>query len=330
MLEDRHGPTPSRALPRSALSCHQPGESAAENLPGRWDYQRFETLLGEVVKRQSLTLYACVLMPNHFHLLLAVGRVPLSKAMQVLLYRYTRRYNQRYRKSGHLFQGRYTAILCDRDNYLMELIRYLHLNPVRAGMVSEPGGYRWSSHEAYVRGKSTSGIAVEEGLKLWGGQRSQAIKAYQQFVRDGLEAGHQAEYYEVKDQRYLGDDNFVEAVFRTIDEQEPAVAVKIGMEEILAEVARETGITVRELRGKGRGRAESRLRAEAAYVGHEVGGISLTEAAKYLGRDLSTMSLALKRLGEELARDSRRRMQMERLCTRLRQGRRRNYQISKA
>ena len=118
VLEDRHGPTPSRALPRSALSCHQPGESAAENLPGRWDYQRFETLLGEVVKRQSLTLYACVLMPNHFHLLLAVGRVPLSKAMQVLLYRYTRRYNQRYRKSGHLFQGRYTAILCDRDNYL--------------------------------------------------------------------------------------------------------------------------------------------------------------------------------------------------------------------
>ena len=88
--------------------------------------------------------------------------MPLSKAMQVLLYRYTRRYNQRYRKSGHLFQGRYTAILCDRDNYLMESIRYLHLNPVRAGMASEPSRYRWSSHEADIRGKSTSGIAVEE------------------------------------------------------------------------------------------------------------------------------------------------------------------------
>ena len=85
--------------------------------------------------------------------------------------------------------------------------------------------------------------------------------------------------------------------FAPSDEQEPAVAVKIGMEEILAELARETGITVRELRGKGRGRAESRRRAEAAYVGREVGGISLTEAAEYLGRDLSTMSLALKRLG---------------------------------
>jgi putative transposase len=77
------------------------------------DYQRFETLLGEVIKRHALILYAYVLMPNH--LLLEVGRVPLSKAMQVLLYRYTRSYNQRYRKSGHLFQGRYKAILCDRN-----------------------------------------------------------------------------------------------------------------------------------------------------------------------------------------------------------------------
>lgn len=90
-----------------------------------------------MIQRHSLALYAYVLMPNHFHLLLEVGRAPLSKAMQALLYRYTRRYNQRYRKIGHLFQGRYKAILCDRDSYLMELIRYLHLNPVRAGMVSD-------------------------------------------------------------------------------------------------------------------------------------------------------------------------------------------------
>ena len=294
------------------------------------DYQRFETLLGEVIKRHVLTLYAYVLMPNHFHLLVEVGRVPLSKAMQVLLYRYTRRYNQRYRKSGHLFQGRYKAILCDRDNYLMELIRYLHLNPVRAGMARDPGRYRWSSHEAYIGGKSTSGIAVEDGLKLWGAHRVQAIKAYQQFIRDGLGAGHQEEYYEVKDQRYLGDDNFVEAVCRNIDEQEPASPVKITMEEILRELARGTGMTLRGLLGKGRGRVESRLRAEAAYTGREVGAISLTEAAKYLGRDSSTISLAVKRLEEEIATDSGRQIEMERLCTRLRQGRRRNYQISKA
>ena len=69
-----------------------------------------------------------------------------SKAMPALLYRHTRRYNQRYRKIGHLLQGRYKAILCDRDSYLMELIRYLHSNPVLAGVVSDPSRYSWSSH----------------------------------------------------------------------------------------------------------------------------------------------------------------------------------------
>ena len=125
-------------------------------------------------------------------------------------------------------------------------------------------------------------------------------------------------------------DNFVEALCRSIDEQEPASPVKITMEEILRELARGTGMTIRGPLGKGRGRVESRLRTEAAYVGREVGVISLTEAAKYLGRDSSTMSLAVKRLEEEIATDSARQIEMERLCTRLQQGRRRNYQISKA
>ncbi|HKY06992.1 MAG TPA: transposase, partial [Candidatus Binatia bacterium] len=116
------------------------------------DHRRFQSLLGEAVKRHSITLYAYVLMPNHFHLLLEVSRTPLSKVMQSLLYRYTRHYNQRYARSAIYFRGVTGAILCDRDNYLMELIRYLHLNPVRARMVREPSRYRWSSHQDYLRG----------------------------------------------------------------------------------------------------------------------------------------------------------------------------------
>ena len=109
--------------------------------------------------------------------------------------------------------------------------------------------------------------------------------------------------------------------------------VKITMEEVLTDLAKETGLTIRVLLGKGRGRVESRLRAEAAYVGREAGGISLTEAAKYLRRDLSTSTLssASKRLEEELSRDSGGRCRWSgRLCTRLRQGRRPNYQINEA
>jgi len=294
------------------------------------DHRRFETLLGQAVKRHGLKLYAYVLMPNHFHLLLEVGRTPLAKAMQSLLYRYTRHYNRRYRKSGHLFQGRYRAIVCDRDSYLMELIRYLHLNPVRGGMVSEPSRYLWSSHGDYLRGQSNGGIAVGDGLKLWGREHRQAIKAYRQFIRDGLGVGHQEAYYEVKEQRYLGEDNFVEAVYRSLDEQEEVYPVKITLAEILKDIAGEAGVTVAALLGKRRGRTESRLRAEVAYVGRAVGGISVTAAAKYLRRDQSTMSLALKRLEWKLSTDNSRRKHMEQLCARLRQGRRRKYQISNA
>ena len=294
------------------------------------DQRRFETLLSETVKGHALTLYAYVLMPNHFHLLLEVSRAPLSKAMQSLLYRYTSYYNRRYRKIGHLFQGRYKAILCDRDSYLMELIRYIHLNPVRAGMVKKPKLYRWSSHGEYLRGRSARGIAVDQGLKLWGAQRGQAIKAYQRFVREGLEGGHQEEYYEVKEQQYLGGDEFVEVVHRAIDDQEETRPVKITMAEVLQEIVRGTGLSVAVILNKGRGRIGSRLRGEAAYVAREVGGIGITEAAKYMGRDQSTMSLAVKRLEEGLEKDIKRRKQLEDVCTRLRQGKRRKYQISNA
>jgi putative transposase len=294
------------------------------------DYRRFETLLSETIKGHSLTLYAYVLMPNHIHMLIEVSRSPLAKAMQSLLYRYTGYYNRRYRKIGHLFQGRYKAILCDRDSYLMELIRYLHLNPVRAGMVKDPKLYRWSSHGEYLRGRSERGIAVDRGLELWASARGQAIKAYQRFVRDGVEAGHQEEYYEVKEQRYLGDDEFVEGVHRALDQEEETWPVKITMAEVIEEIVRGTGLSIAGVVNKGRGRTGSRLRAEAAYVGREVGGIGITEAAKYMGRDQSTMSLAVKRLEEGLERDPKRRKQLVNLCARLRRGKKRRYQISNA
>jgi len=294
------------------------------------DHRRFQTLLSEAVKRHSLTLYAYVLMPNHFHLLFEVGRAPLSKAMQSLLYRYTRYYNTRYGKIGHLFQGRYRAILCDRDSYLMELIRYLHLNPVRAGLTRDPSGYRWSSHREYLRGQSATGLAVERGLALWGSRRGQAVRAYGGFIRDGRTGGHREEFYEVKEQRYLGDDRFVEGVRQAVDERAGSRPVKISMADILREIARQAAVSDSVVLSKRRGRMGSRMRAEAAYLAREVGGISLTEAARYLGRDPSTMSLALKRLEESLPTDRPTRHRLERICIRLREGRQRKYQITKA
>jgi DNA-binding MarR family transcriptional regulator len=212
----------------------------------------------------------------------------------------------------------------------MELIRYLHLNPVRAGLISDPSRYRWSSHRNYLGGKSDSGLAVDRGLALWGTRHGPAMQAYRQFIRDGLTDGHREEYYEVKEQQYLGDDGFVEVVHQAVDKQKESRPVKIRMADILYAIVREAEVSDSVVRNKGRGRMGSRLRAEAAYIAREVGGIGLTEAAKYLGRDPSTMSLALKRLEEELAGNRQKRNRLARLCAGLRQGRRHKYQTSKA
>jgi putative transposase len=120
------------------------------------DLQTYLTYLSENKLKFSLHLYAYALMKNHLHLLLEVNEVALSQAMQILQFRYTRYFNKRYKKVGHLFQGRYKAILCDKDRYLLELVRYIHLNPVRAGVVESPENYPWTGHLEYLgRGRGT-------------------------------------------------------------------------------------------------------------------------------------------------------------------------------
>ena len=101
-------------------------------------------------ERYGFKVYGYVLMSNHVHLLIETGQVPLSRIMQGLQLRYTGYFNRKYNKVGHLFQGRYKAILCDRGAYLLELVRYLHLNPQRMRSAIEAGTYRWSSHGAYL------------------------------------------------------------------------------------------------------------------------------------------------------------------------------------
>ncbi len=113
------------------------------------DRSLFSLLLQEVTARFGYRIHGFCLMTNHIHLTIQVDEVPLSRIMQNLGFRYTQFINRRHNRKGHLFQGRYKALLIDVDSYLIELVRYLHLNPVRAGMVEYPETYPWSSHQAY-------------------------------------------------------------------------------------------------------------------------------------------------------------------------------------
>ena len=113
------------------------------------DFQRFSQNITRFHKHLDFKLYAYCLLPNHFHLLIESPLTPISKIMQTILTSYTMYFNKRYDSVGHLFQGRFKSIIVDKDEYLLQVSRYIHLNPVKAGLTSDPMEYPWSSYRLY-------------------------------------------------------------------------------------------------------------------------------------------------------------------------------------
>jgi putative transposase len=130
-------------------------------------------------------------MKNNTHLLLEIGEISLSGIMQSILFQYKRYFNRRYEKIGHLFQGRHKAILCDKDAYLLELVRYIHLNPVRAKVVTGPDEYPWKGHLDYL-GKTKDGLVDEDFvLGQFGRHKSPARRKYREFVMEKVDGEHE-------------------------------------------------------------------------------------------------------------------------------------------
>jgi REP element-mobilizing transposase RayT len=269
----------------------------------RW---RYLELLNDYCGRYQFQLYAYVLMANHVHLLMQVGKYPLAKIMQGLQQSYTLYFNRKYKLVGHLFQGRYKDILCDRDSYLLELVRYIHLNPVRSKIVADPGDYRWSSHGEYLgsgRKRETATVQTEWVLEQFGPGLARARRKYKEFVFDGIGAGHRDDFYEVKEQRFLGDDQFVEKVNRHLD-LDASPKVRADLSAIERAVSRRYHYPVETLHSRTKEHRGSFIRAVVAYVGQELGTVKLNEVAARYGRDQVSLSLGLKRLRERLAQEA--------------------------
>jgi len=150
------------------------------------DYLKFLDLLRTEKAKRPFFLYAYCLMPNHIHLLTEMIEDRLSLNMQVLLGSYSRYHNRKYKRVGHLFQQRYKSILCQSDRYLSELVRYIHLNPVRAKIVTRPEDFQYSGHRAYL-GLDNSGLVdTEPLLRHFGANRKRAVAVYKQFVNAGI------------------------------------------------------------------------------------------------------------------------------------------------
>lgn len=282
----------------------------------RVDYESYLRRLEAGLHRTGVRCFAFILMSNHVHLLLQPNQVPLPRLMQSLQQGYTQEFNRRYRLAGHVFQGRYTAILCDRDSYLLELVRYLHLNPVRAGLVPDPAAYRWSSHRAYLGREQIAWLSREPVLGMFHKDPGAARRAYGRFVANGVTQGHRADLYEVWDQRYLGDENFVDTVEHQAREI-PPVARDVRLSDILRVVTDEFGCSVKQLDAPGQQRVVARARHWVTLLASEVAGERISAVAKILGRSPASLSVGLARLRRSIREDPAEAERMSRIAEKL-------------
>ena len=266
------------------------------------DYELYRRFLREYKKRYGVVFYAYALMPNHVHLLVEVRDTPLSRLMQALQFRYTHSFNIRYRKSGHLFQGRYKAILCERDAYLLELSAYIHLNPVRAGLVNDPRDYRYTSYGVYVKGEEDELVDTGFVLAQFSDTRNSAVRRYRSFVSDRIDQGHRKEFYEVRDQRFLGEDDFVEQVRRGQGEEDPFI-YDITIVEIVSTVSSVLEISSDLIYSGSRNRQGALGRAVVGYVGRRLAGHRVKAVAVHFHRDPVAITQGMQKLEVRLRED---------------------------
>jgi REP element-mobilizing transposase RayT len=258
------------------------------------DRCRFFLLLQEGIERYGHRVLAFSLLTNHAHLAIQVGTIPLSRIIQNLSFRYTRWVNRRQERSGHLFQGRYQAVLVDADTYLLELAAYIHLNPVRAGMVDRPELYPWSSHRAYLGLETIPWLSPDCVLTRFSTNLDQARRLFDEFVAERVGEGHREEFYGKGslDGRLIGEDRFVE---RVLWEANSLPVRRPSMEAVLEIVTRIYNLREEDLSASGQERLPSEARGLAAWAVRELTDATLNDLAEKFGRDASTLSAAISR-----------------------------------
>ncbi len=188
------------------------------------DRIKFLDILWATVKRYNWLCHVFCLMDNHYHLLIETPDGNLSRGMRQLNGVYTQRYNQGHKKTGHIFQGRYRAILVDKENYLLALSRYIVLNPIRASMVNKPEGWKWSSYFLTIGiKKAPDYLTVNWILKQFGRDKKKAKNQYKTFVRAGIKTD--TSWKNLKAQILLGSEGFIEKVKKLLIEKKGIVEI---------------------------------------------------------------------------------------------------------
>ena len=255
------------------------------------------------------------LMTNHVHLAIRTADAPLSRIMAGLQSSYAQRFNRRHDRVGHLFQGRYAAFLVQEDRYLEALVRYIHRNPVEAGIVRRAADYTWSSDRFLRAARAPDWLDVDDVLRALGPTRRAGVRRYIELV-DVRTAGIDGrELAPPIAQAVEGDEIF--ALERFAQAGEPAPPLRgLTEERVLEAVAETMGISLRELTGPRRGGDVALARHLAAHIARRLGGISVRRIARRVYRDDSSFVRPLAALESRLEADNRLRRQVDRIVAR--------------
>ena len=290
------------------------------------DREAFVTRLGKVAQATDTTIYAWALLPNHAHLLLRSGAQGLPRFMRRLLTGYAVTFNRRHKRAGHLFQNRYKSIVCEEDAYFRELVRYIHLNLLRAKLVASLRAldrYPWCGHATVVGLIPRAWQDRRTVLDWFGSTEGRAVRAYQAYVREGIPVGRRPElvggglvrsaggWAEVRalrrqkdpmagDPRILGSGAFVEGLLRDAEERQVAALRRAATPQetagVIARIYKRAGASVEELQRGGRRGTLSAVRAELAQRLVAGLGLSLAQAARQLGVSTAAISKILQRI----------------------------------
>jgi putative transposase len=296
----------------------------------RADCANFIERLGRIISESRTGCYAWVLMTNHLHLLLKTGRAPIATVMRRLLTGYAVSFNRRHRRHGQLFQNRYKSFLCEEDVYLKELVRYIHLNPLRAKIVKDLKAlstYRWCGHSALMGKVEADFQDTAYVLRLFGQSSRQARRAYESFVSKGVNQGRRPDLVgggllrstggwgalkgfrdigvRIKgDERLLGSSDFVERVLKQADEQLEGKyrlqASGISLEALIKKVAQHFKIDAEALTSASKQRSVTKARRVLCYLAVRKLGYQCSDVAKTAGISAATVSIAVS-LGSKLS-----------------------------
>jgi len=257
------------------------------------DRRVFNDIVADALAKFDARIHAFCWMTNHVHALVQVADRPLGKIVKCIATRYARNRHKTLDTSGHLFERRHKAKLVDVDTYFLTLLRYIHLNPVKAGMVNDPSDYPWSSHRAYLGAESVSWLTTDFGLSLFSANLVQARIAYERFILQSRDEDYEDLELESHpdDSRILGTDQFIARIPRLPYKPRSLLTLNQLAESLCAE----HHINTELLRSLSRARHLASIRVAFSTQAIERGIATLSEIARFMNRDHSSLCRLLAR-----------------------------------